>query len=441
MSRQIKTQHPRSLAALVCDAVIHEGRSLGEAIEQVLEGKNISPQDRGFIQTLSFGVVRWYWQLEEQLSPLLNKPIKKKERLIKYVLLLGIFQIQHLQTPAHAAVSDTVKCCQQLGKQWAKNLVNACLRNFLRQLDNETQTYLEPTKHFSHPQWMIEKIQTAWPEHIEDILFANNHAAPLCLRVNPKNCTRDDYLKHLQNAEIHATKDPYSSIGVRLEKSLPVQMLPKFDQGWASVQDTASQLITQFLHVSENQRVLDACAAPGGKTSLLMENSPNNILMHAVDISGERNNRLKNTLARLQLNAQIISGDASKPEKWWDQKPYQRILVDAPCSGLGVIRRHPDIKHLRKADDLIELRKSQIAILDACWQLLDNEGILLYTTCSILPEENEEQIDAFLQRTDNAKILPIEHPMALALTYGKQSLPGISDMDGFYYCLIYKQPE
>ena len=440
MSRSINTLHPRSLSALICDKVINHGVSLGEAIDQTLSGKDIQPQDRGFIQTLSFGVLRWYWQLDVELKPLLNKPIKSKERLIKYVLLLGLFQLRHLKTPAHAAVSDTVKCCQQLGKPWAKNLVNACLRNYLREIESSQQKK-QLDQHYSHPEWMIEAITKSWPDHAKAIFHANNRPGPLCLRVNPKYTSRDNYLLLLQQSNIDAQKDPHSQIGIRITNSLPVNTLPHFNDGWVSVQDTASQIITQLLPIGARQRVLDACAAPGGKTGLLMENSPDDIEMHAIDIGGSRNKKMLDTLTRLKLKAQIIAGDASQPKQWWDQKPYERILVDAPCSGLGVIRRHPDIKHLRQVSDIQELQKTQAAILDACWQLLSEDGLLLYTTCSILPEENEQQIDSFIRRTSNVQIEKIQHPTALPLTLGMQSLPGTSDMDGFYYCLLRKQAQ
>ena len=440
MSRQIKTQHTRSLAVLACDLVIHERKPLGDAIETVLTNKDLTPQDRGFIQTLSFGVVRWYWQLEDQLNPLLSKPIKNKERLVKYIILIGIFQIQHLKTPAHAAVSDTVECCQQLDKQWAKNLVNGCLRNYIRSQEKKPNLEKIPT-HYAHPKWMIDSIGQAWPEHKKAIFSANNQAAPLCIRVNKKYCTRDEYLVLLDNEKLEAKKDPYSPIGIRLAHSLPVNLLPKFAQGWVSIQDTASQMIAQFIEAKPKQRILDACAAPGGKTSLILESSADDVVMHALDINSSRNTKLNDTLHRLNLKANVIHGDASKPQEWWDGEFYQRILVDAPCSGLGVIRRHPDIKHLRQKNDLTELHQSQSSVLSACWNLLEPNGFLLYTTCSILPSENEQQIDRFLTNTPQAEAINIHHPSAIKLVHGVQSLPGISDMDGFYYCLLHKLPE
>jgi len=431
---QHKTQkktpsHTRTLAVLICQDVIENGSSLGNSITTFLDDKEIEPQDRGFIQTLCFGLLRWYWQLDDQLKPLLQKPIKSKDSDVKYTLLLGLLQIIHLKIPEHAAVSDTVKCCKHLGKPWAENLVNACLRSFIRKLEGKKETP-KYHLHYSHPQWL--------QDHEKEIYRSNNQEAPLCLRINSKKCSRDEYLELLKEHDIDASQDPHSNIGIRIPRSLPVSQLPKFDEGWASVQDTASQVIHDILHIHENDRVLDACAAPGGKTSLLMENAPSNITMHALDIDGRRNLKLQNTLSRLDLNASILEGDASKPEEWWDKKPYQKILVDAPCSGLGIIRRHPDIKHLRHQSDLEALGESQKNILKACWSLLEEDGLLLYTTCSILPEENVEQIETFLQSTPNAQIENIDLTHTLPQKFGLQALPGYSDTDGFYYCLLRK---
>ena len=356
MSNRKNITHTRSLAVLICSSVIDDKNSIGEAIDIHLKGKDISVQDRSFIQTLSYGVLRWYWQLNNELNPLLKKPLRNKERFVKYILLVGIFQIQHLKTPFHAAVSDTVKCCQYLGKNWAKNLVNACLRNFIRNYNSELNLQIET--HHSHPDWMYEKIINSWPEYSHSVLAANNQAAPLCLRVNQNACTREKYLALLESNNIQAEKDPYSQYGIRIAKSIAVNQLPNFSQGWVSVQDTASQLIAQFLDIRAQQRILDACAAPGGKTSLLLEQAPEKVTMHALEISKKRNSKLQETLERLNLTAKIIIGDARNHE-WWDGAPYQRILVDAPCSGSGIIRRHPDIKHLRKPDHLEELHRSQ----------------------------------------------------------------------------------
>ncbi len=409
--------------------------SVDEALDSTIP-EDYPKADRAFVQTLTFGVLRWFWQLQDSSRKLLKKPLRQKEQLVLYVLLTGLYQIQHLNTPAHAAVADTVKCCKELGKDWAKGLINACLRQYLR---NTKQ--VNHSTHYSHPSWMIERIQQAWPEQAKAIFAANNAQAPMCLRVNTRKTSREEYLELLDSAEIKASPDSYSSIGIRLGGSQPVNHLPHFMDGWVSVQDTASQMIANILPVEAKQRVLDACAAPGGKTALLLEQCDNKAEVDALDVGGKRNLKLAETLDRLQLSARILSGDASNSQPWWDNKHYDRILLDAPCSGTGVIRRHPDIKHHRTPRDVEQLVALQQQILVCCWELLANDGLLLYTTCSIFPEENDQQISQFISQHPQAKVIEFDHPTALQQQFGQQTLPGISDMDGFYYCLIRKVTE
>lgn len=445
-NKKNKRLNARSLAAIVCQQVIEDGRSLDDALFGLPESAEKS--DRAFIQKLSFGVIRWYWQLEHDSKQFLKKTPRKKDSIIRFIILLGIYQIKHTDTPAHAVVSATVKCCDELNKKWAKGLVNACLRGYLRALENSELTDIKTDKNenFSHPEWLATAISKAWPDHHKDILQANNQQAKPCLRVNPKLSSRDDYLALLSKAKIDAINDPYSPFGIRLSKSTPVSELPHFHEAWVSMQDTASQLIATFFSVKSNQRVLDACAAPGGKTTLLLEQSVDSATVDALDIGGKRNQKLLSTLSRFKTSnrVRVIEGDASQPESWWDQNHYDRILLDAPCSGLGVIRRHPDIKHHRSLSDIENLKKLQQKILHACWSLLKPGGELLYTTCSILPEENVEQIKRFVQQ-ENIKSelehIEISHPTAISQEYGVQALPGVSDMDGFYYCHLRKAPE
>lgn len=430
-------QHPRSLAAKLCHAVIDKGISIDAGLANLPE--QLDPRDRAFIQNLSFGVVRWYWQLDQIASQLLDKPIRNKDRVIHFVLLIGIYQIKHLKLAEHAAVADTVECCANLKKEWAKGLINACLRKTLKD-----ETPIDETSHFhSHPEWIGRITQAAWPEHADKILENNNKAAPLCLRVNSLKSSRDDYLALLNSNEDIAAQDPYSKVGIRLNKATSIQNLPHFAEGWSSVQDTASQLVLNFLQPESGDRCLDSCAAPGGKTALLMENSPEDVVMHALDIGGERNNKLDETLDRLGLSdkVSVLNGDAAQTQAWWDKKLYDKILMDAPCTGSGVIRRHPDIKHHRTGEDLDQLIKTQQEILNALWTLLKPSGRLLYTTCSIFPKENVKQMKKFITETRNAKAVEIEHPTGIKQEFGIQTLPGISDMDGFYYCLLEKAHE
>ncbi len=434
--------HPRSLAAKLCHAVIDKGISIDSGLANLPE--DLDPRDRAFIQNLSFGVVRWYWQLDQKASTLLDKPIRNKDRLIHFVLLIGIYQIKHLATAEHAAVADTVDCCEHLNKKWAKGLINACLRKV-----QKDDTPLKESDHFySHPEWIARIIQSAWPEQTDEILKNNNQAAPLCLRVNSKHTSRDEYLDLLNESEDDnndtiASKDNYSKVGIRLSKPTAVQQLPNFEEGWASVQDIASQLVLNYLQPESGDRCLDACAAPGGKTALLLENSPSDITMHALDVGGERNTKLIDTLDRIRLvdGVSILEGNASAPNKWWDEKPYDKILLDAPCTGSGVIRRHPDIKHHRTGEDLDALMIIQQDILNALWKLLKPGGRLLYTTCSVFPKENFKQIERFLSQHNDATAVSMEHPTGINCKFGIQTLPGISDMDGFYYCLLEKAGE
>lgn len=442
-NKKNKILSARSLAAIVCQQVIEEGRSLDDALFRLPE--NCEKSDRAFIQKLSFGVIRFYWQLDSDSKAFLKKPPRKKDSIIRFIILLGIYQIKHTDTPEHAAVSATVKCCDQLDKKWSKALVNACLRGFLRQQEKSSPS--EPTtsaaENHSHPEWLAHSIRAAWPEHANTVLLANNQQAKPCLRVNTKLCQRDEYLALLKQQGITSANDPYSPFGIRLANSTPVRELPNFDKAWVSMQDTASQFIATFFNAKSGHHVLDACAAPGGKTTLLLEQSADSITVDAVDVGGKRNEKLLSTLSRFSdtKRVRILKGDASKPETWWDGKHYDRILLDAPCSGLGVIRRHPDIKHHRSLDDIANLKIIQQEILVACWEMLKPGGELLYTTCSILPEENVEQIKRFVKK-DAIKAqfehIKINHPSAIIQEFGVQSLPGISDMDGFYYCHLRK---
>ena len=439
-----KVLSPRSLATIICQQVIEEGKSLDNALFKLPE--TCEKSDRAFIYSLSFGVIRWYWQLDKDSKQLLKKPPRKKDSIIRFIILLGIYQIKHANTPPHAAVSATVKCCDELNKKWSKGLVNACLRGYLRKQE-ELVASIEDLDHendnFSHPEWLATTIKNTWPKQAQSILKANNLQAKPCLRINIKQCSREQYLELLNAQNIDAQKDPYSPLGIRLANSTPVSELPNFDEAWASHQDTASQLIASFFNIKPNGHVLDACAAPGGKTTLLLEQSAGSVTIDALDIGEDRNKKLLSTLTRFNDASQVrvIEGDASKPDQWWDGKHYDYILIDAPCSGLGVIRRHPDIKHHRSLDDVTKLKKLQQQILNACWGLLKPDGELLYTTCSILPEENVEQIKDFVQQdTIKAQFehLAISHPTALTQEFGVQTLPGISDMDGFYYCHLRK---
>lgn len=432
MPRKLNT---RAAAAKLSWQIIDKGQSLDAAISSFFESSEFSPQDRGFVQELVYGVCRWYGELDAVSMSLLKSPIRNKDRVIHFVLLVGLYQLRHLETAEHAAVGETVSACKQLNKQWAKNLINGCLRNYLRD-----GCQLENIDELSHPQWIRDAVKKSWPIYSDAIFESNNQRPPMCIRVNTRQHSRDEYLAKLTQIGISASSDKHAVDGIILDTPCAVTALPGFDEGACSIQDTAAQISADLLAPELGMQVLDACAAPGGKTAHLLERCDNQLSMHALDISERRCEQLHSTLSRLQLDAKVIVADASATPSWEvPEDGYDRILIDAPCSGLGVIRRHPDIKHHRRPEDIDALEKVQSKLLDQLWKHLKVDGCLLYMTCSVLPRENEKQIDAFLARTNDVMLLRKAHPNALALDKGIQTLPGVHRMDGFYYCLLQKK--
>ncbi len=426
----------RAAAAKLSWQIIDKGVSLDAAITTHFETTDASAQDRGFTQELVYGVCRWYGELDAVAKQLLKSPIRNKDRVIHFVLLVGLYQLRKLETAEHAAVGETVSACKQLNKQWAKNLINGCLRTYQR---NPIELPGDQNR-LSHPDWIREAIENAWPEHATSIFVANNKRPPMCLRVNQMFSDRANYLAQLNDVDIPAAADPNTGNGIILDQPCPVTQLPNFDQGACSVQDTAAQIAAELLAPAPGMTVLDACAAPGGKTAHLLEQCNNRLDMDALDISERRCEQLHATLARLKLNANVYAADAAVRSSWAvPTAGYDRILIDAPCSGLGVIRRHPDIKHHRRPSDIDSLISIQAKLLDQLWPLLKPNGQLLYTTCSILPDENIEQIRRFIALQNDAMLTPLSHPNAISLEYGAQTLPGVNGMDGFYYCLLEKK--
>ena len=431
-----KKSNSRALAADTAWQIIDRGQSLDAALQHCFDKHPDRQSEYGFIQELVYGVCRWYGELDAVAQTFLQKPIRSKDRVVHFALLVGLYQLRHLKTAEHAAVSETVSACAQLGKPWAGKLANGCLRAYLR---SPTQLPTSASR-LSHPDWLIKLIEQAWPEHSQVLMDANNQRPAMCLRVNAMQHSRDDYLQLLREHELLAETDPASADGIIMTQAVPVQALPGFFDGSVSVQDTAAQLACNILAAETDQNVLDACAAPGGKTAHLLERHHNQLQLLAVDISERRCEQLKATLTRLKLNAKIQVADASDTASWeHPTNGYHRILIDAPCSGTGVIRRHPDIRHHRRPTDLQQLQKIQANLLDNLWPALQPGGQLLYMTCSILPSENELQIARFLGLQNDAMLIPFAHPNALQLTHGQQTLQGVHGMDGFYYCLIAKR--
>ena len=425
----------RLIAARVLSRVLQDGQSLTSTLESALQAVE-SGKDRAFIQALCYGVCRTYHRLDFILSGLLDKPLKDTD--VKALALVGLYQLKYMRVKPHAAVSETVLAARK--KPWAKALINALLRRYLREQDNlEQKADTVQVAAVSHPDWLIKQIEQDWPQQAQQIFLENNQQPPMALRVNLTRSSTDEYLQQLRGLGIEAEAVSFCSSAIILDKPVAVDLLPGFADGLVSVQDTAAQLAAGLLDVQAGHRVLDVCAAPGGKAAHILEHQPQLKELVAVDVDASRMQRVNDTLQRLKLSATQAVGDAAKPEDWWDGQLFDRILLDAPCSALGVIRRHPDIKLLRRAGDIKPLQVLQLNILHAVWPLLASGGIMLYATCSILKQENEQQIDAFLAEHPDAVELPIDAAWGFAGSHGRQIMTGESAMDGFYYARIRKQ--
>lgn len=429
--------NPRATAAKAITSVIAEGKSLSVALPAAV--KDLTPKERPLVQELCYGVLRWYPRLEAIAALLLRKPLKGRDADVQNLLLTGLYQLLFLNVPPHAAVHETVDAVRALNKSWAAGLANAVLRGFLRERAHLLETVdRREAVALAHPEWLYEMLRSDWPEEYRAVMAANNERPPMALRVNAAKTVRAPYLDALAEAGLAAHAARYADQGVVLEAATDVDRLPGFAGGLVSVQDAAAQIAAGLLGAEKGMRVLDACAAPGGKTAHILELEPG-LDLAALDIDQERLARVAENLQRLGLQARLVQGDARTPRDWWDGKPYDRILVDAPCSATGVIRRHPDIKVLRKQDDIAALAGQQGEILDALWPLLAPGGRLLYATCSVLRAENERQIGAFLARHPDAKERRIPAYWGTACTHGRQILPGEEGMDGFYYACIEKR--
>ncbi len=427
---------PRALAARVIEQVLVQGRFLDAALTETVTP---STSTAALIQEMSYGTLRWYHQLAGIATLLLDKPLKPKDQDVHALLLLGLYQLRHMRVAPHAAVTETVDAAQALKKPWAKGLLNACLREYQRQEPRVQQQIADdPTLAYSHPAWLLEIIRNTYPENWQAILAANNERPPMVLRVNAHKLTRAQYLERLQAAGFAAHAAALTETGIVLETPAPVTELPGFATGEVSVQDGAAQLAAILLDAQAGERVLDACAAPGGKTGHILERTPSLLELVALDRDSDRMARIAQNLTRLGLPARLITGDATAPEKWWDSQPFDRILLDAPCSATGVIRRHPDIKVRRQFEELPKLIETQRRILDSLWPLLKPGGKLLYVTCSILPTENQEQMQAFLARHPDATETALPFTVGARQTVGYQVVPGELGMDGFFYASLRK---
>lgn len=422
----------RAVAARVVHAVRTQGRALDHALAEY--EATVSLRDRPLLRALAFGTVRWSLRLAACTEALLTRPLRPRDAILADLLAVGLFQLIYLRIPARAAVHATVAATAVLERPHARGLVNALLRRFQREGEALTAR-LDSQAAVRHacPAWFVEQLAADWPAQQEALLVASNAPPPMWLRVNRRLGDREAYLQRLRSAGLDATLHPEAPEALCLVAPTDVERLPGWAQGAVSVQDAAAQLAAGLLAPAPGQRVLDACAAPGGKTAHLMEATPDLAEMVALDISASRLAELEHGLARLNLRPAVLRGDARHPQVWWDGRAFDRILLDAPCSATGVIRRHPDIKLLRQASDLPALEALQAEMLDALWGLLAPGGRLLYATCSVLRRENQAQIEAFLQRHPEAMLVPGNGSISVP---GRQIMTGETNMDGFYYACL-----
>lgn len=407
------------------------GESLTSVLQQTWRANTVlSKQQRGAIQDLSYGVLRFYGQLSAILGLLLERPLRNKQ--LQYLLLVSLYQLQFSKAQSHTVVNQAVLASRSLVQgRGMQGLVNAVLRNFIRQRESLLKKAVESdTGRYSYPQWWIDKLRSQYPHDFRAILEAGNKHPPMTLRVNRRKTNVGDYRQLLAEKSLCAELIDHDAL--QLKKAVAVEDLPGFGVGLVSVQDAGAQFAAQFLDVHDGMRVLDACAAPGGKGMHLLEIA--DVMLTLLDNDSGRLALIQQNLTRLQMTAErLVCGDASSPESWWDGRSFDRILADVPCSASGVVCRHPDIKWLRRENDLVRFATNQQAILNALWKILNKNGKLLYVTCSVFAEENSVQIEEFLKHHSDAMPLPL----AEATLSKGQLLPNIQH-DGFFYSLLQK---
>ena len=414
-------------------AAVGAGRNLNVVLaQQWTRHPQLTSQQRGAISDLSYGTLRFGHRLDCVLAQLLNQPLQDAD--LRWLLLVALYQLEYTRAAPYAIVDHAVRCVASLGRQQAGGLVNAVLRNFQRKravvLAKASQSEVG---RYAFPQWWITRLRAQYPQRYAAILDACNTHPPLTLRVNRRRTTVAEYMTELGRREIAAVK--IADFAIRIERPVPVERLPGFREGLVSVQDAAAQLAAPLLDVQPGMHVLDACAAPGGKTTHLLECAPLDLV--AVDSDASRLERVRQNLDRLQLDARLVTADVQALDTWWDGVPFARVLADVPCSASGVVRRHPDIKWLRRAGDIGRFVSQQRALLDALWRVLASGGKLLYATCSIFDEENSRQIGDFLARHADARRLTLSEAISTDGIPDGQLLPD-NEHDGFFYALLQK---
>ncbi len=425
----------RLAAARVLQGV-REGGSLSRELPAVLA--RMRPESHATIRALVYGVLRQFERVDALLGLLLRKPLKRKDRIVADLLRIALFELLDAATPDHAVVDNTVRIVRRQ-RPWAGGMANAVLRRFLREREPLLAAVMQqPQARHRLPGWLIDELRKAWPADFDRLARAMAEAAPMTLRVDLSRIERQAYLRQLEKAGVAAVAHPLVETAVLLRGTVDVTGLPGFGDGVVSVQDAAAQLAASLLDTGPGQRILDACAAPGGKTVHILETVGGDADVVAVESDPARVGRLRENLARSGYRASIVTADAADTAGWWDGEPFDRILLDAPCSATGVIRRHPDIKRHRRPEDVVALAGQQRRLLDALWPLLKPGGRLLYATCSVLPQENARQMAAFGRARTDLRFEPIELKVGRATTPGWQLLPAEQGMDGFFYALATK---
>ena len=440
MSDKRKGARLRATAAQIVDAVVAGGRSLDTALSQ--RGEQVAGEDRALLRLLCYGTLRHHWRLQDWIDRLLERPLNARDSVVNALLAIGLYQLSDTRIPDHAVVSQTVDATRFLRRPKLAPLVNAILRRARRDRIFDDPPSNDLALH-NHPQWMLDTLQKNWPDDWRTIAAANNERAPMWLRANPRHGTAADYAARLREEGFESELLAAVPQALRLYEPIPVAALPGFHAGHVSVQDAAAQFAAPWLLQGIAGRVLDACAAPGGKSGHLLEQSDGRIDLTCIDRDAARLEDVAVTLDRLEFDATLIAADASKPKQWWDGSRYAAILVDAPCSASGVIRRHPDIKLLRRETDLDSLAARQAKLLEALWPLLEPGGRLLYVTCSVFAAENEKVVAPFVRSSGDAReecLLQNNNIRDLmrAKACGSQILPGTAGMDGFYYASLRK---
>lgn len=415
-------------ALKILTSLIEEKASLSQLMPASAE---VSPMTK----EICFGVCRHYFRLQVIADALVSKRPKTIEVWI--ALLIGLYQLHYMNTPDYAVVKETVALLEKKRLTWAKGLVNAVLRTFCREKEAILAKVLaKPEFKYGQPEWLLKRLKSDWPDDWQNIATANDARPPMTLRVNSQKNTPEQYLQQLAQMGIEACVHPVAAQGITLASPCDVYSLPGFAEGCVSVQDGAAQLAVSMLSLKPGLRVLDACCAPGGKTCHILESEPGLSACVALDVEPKRLHRVQENLQRLQLQATLLQGDALLPETWWDGNRFDRILLDAPCSATGVIRRHSDIKLLRTNEEIHAIIKIQQAMLHSLWPLLAPGGLMVYATCSIIADENEQQIAAFIANQPDCQLVDINCTWGRATGHGRQILPGEQGMDGFFYSVL-----